>query len=301
MRLICCFVLFAANFFLLGCGDDGEIGVPVLTTSPPSAPPQTQPVALRSGVADALRAGKYIQIHLNRATFDDSGWVANGDPLGPIQAGKKYILSFESSTAKFTAVGWQEMVGRNWVSTGTNGDLNLWKISLWGHVFELVEQDALVLVKDSALGIVGEVQILSSPAIIQAQERVSSGLPILMSFNQHNAAIDTGWSGSSATDPLGTFLVGEQYSLRYDSGTDGFEVSGLHESDNMLRASFTPRIVRNSAGTVLWTAVISQGEVNGWGWRFQMVQGPDNQVLLKCTSGAGASVCENLNIVGKID
>jgi len=201
------------------------------------------------------------------------------------------------------------MTGRNWVATDSNGDLNSRNVSLWGHLFELVQQDAFAFVKDSSLGIVGEARVVSSPSILQAQQRVSSGLPVLIFFNQLDAAIDRaqtgssipGWSGSSATDPLGTFLVGEQYSLRYDAGTDGFEVSGLHESETALRTFFTPRIVRTSAGAILWTADISKNQLNGWGWRFEMLQGPDNQVLLKCTSGAGASVCEDLNIVAKID
>lgn len=51
---------------------------------------------LRDALVQALRDGEYIEINFNRAGHvNDIGWLDEGDPMGHLQAGRKYVLTYK--------------------------------------------------------------------------------------------------------------------------------------------------------------------------------------------------------------
>lgn len=264
----------------------------------------TQAYELRDALVQALRSGEYIEVNFNRAGHvNDADWLDAGDPMGALQAGRKYMLSYHQGGGEFTTVGWHEAREQNWVSSFNNADLNEREVSLWGRKFELTQEQSVVLVRDPTFDVVGEAKIIATPSIHEVRSRLMSGDDLWIYFNQLDPdkdAIQTGsdvpgWSGSSTTDPLGAFLIGEEYSLRFDSGEDVFEVSGLNESTGDTFDSATNRIYNGHEAQLL------ENEFNAWGWGFKMLQAPDGLVLFRCINGAGTAVCQDLNIVGEIE
>ena len=126
----------------------------------------TQTNERRDALVQALRDGEYIEINFNRAGHvNDIGWLDEGDPMGHLQAGRKYVLTYEEATGEFTTVGWHEAREQNWLSTYDNADLNEFEVSLWGRKFELTQQQSVVLIRDLEFDIVGEAKIISVPSI----------------------------------------------------------------------------------------------------------------------------------------
>lgn len=255
-------------------------------------------------LAQALRDGKPVEVLLNRANhINDTGWQGAADPLGTLQAGQNYVLTYNNTTGEFSTVGLHEQVQRNWVAYDASVSLNNLKISLWGQSFELTSEDSLVLLKVPQFGVVGEARIINAPSIDQMRSSFEAGLPIFLHFNQYGLEMDStqtggarpGWSGSSATDPLGTFLMGQGYTLAYLPSSNQFVVTGLNEATGTTLQSSTPRILTNG-----FEADLSQNKFNAWGWGFKMFQAPHNKVLFKCLSGNATPVCEDLNLVGEI-
>ncbi|MGA0164534.1 MAG: hypothetical protein ACO3LE_09890 [Bdellovibrionota bacterium] len=265
----------------------------------------TQSNELRNSLVQALRDGEYIEINFNRAGHvDDVEWLNQGDPMGPLQAGRKYVLSFDEETGEFTTVGWHESREQNWVATYSNADLNAFEVSLWGREFLLIQEQSVVLIRDPAFDVVGEARIITTPSIDGVRSRLMSGDELSMNFNQLDPELDAtqtgsnvpGWSGSFATDPLGTFLIGEEYLLYFDSDEDAFEVIGFQESTGDIIGSTTSRTLLNGH-----EAQILENEFNAWGLGFEMLQAPDGLVLFRCINSSATAVCEDLNIVGEIE
>lgn len=162
----------------------------------------------------------------------------------------------------------------------------------------------MVLIRDLEFDIVGEAKIITVPSVNEVRSQLMQGLVLSINFNQLDPELDAtqtgssveGWSGSSATDPLGTFLIGEEYSLRFDEDADAFQVSGFHESTGDVYDSATNRILSNGH-----EAQLLENEFNAWGWGFEMLQAADDLVLFRCVNGPAPSVCQDLNIVGEIE
>lgn len=143
----------AASLTLASCSsetpDNNFVGI-----SPPVTDNVPQTSKLES-VKNALMEGKIVSLNFNRCPFDDSSWEGANDPLGGIQCGNIYKISFNSATGEWTGVGFDEY---RFATTGENITKTFTRVYpapkqgavlLWGGTYVLLEDGQFAMLRTS--------------------------------------------------------------------------------------------------------------------------------------------------------
>lgn len=141
---------------LASCSDKPANTNSVSIDKSPEASVSVEPQMSRlESAKEALLEGKVISLDFNNCPFDDSEWEGAKDPLGGIQCGSVYKVSFNSDTGEWTGVGFDEY---RFATTGETVMKNYvypypaprsGAVSLWGGTFILFEDGQLAMPRTS--------------------------------------------------------------------------------------------------------------------------------------------------------
>jgi hypothetical protein len=111
-----------------------------------------QPDGTLSDLINHVRSGNSFTVTFDRVgnSFNDSGWTGSTDPMGTLQAGYAYQVTY--SGGSYTTVGFNEQSRSQLSATYSNANPDDAKISLWGRVYTF---DELGNVYDPQYGLVG--------------------------------------------------------------------------------------------------------------------------------------------------
>lgn len=124
---------------------------------PQGLPPVPMPTLKKSETSadhfiNLIKSGSEFTVTFDQVgnKFDDSGYTGLGDPMGTLQAGRTYKVTY--SNGSYTTVGFSEGTGSVITAAYNNANPDAQEISLWGRVFTF---DAAGNIFDAAFGIVG--------------------------------------------------------------------------------------------------------------------------------------------------